>query len=405
MEKKGARLSGETIREEEISPSILSRRREWLAWVSRIAGPVLQAGADGALPESLPVENPLRAHDAPAEALARTLAGLAPWLECSEGGNEEQEMRQRFRGLAREAILRCVDPDSGSWAIPLGAVSGPRQILVEVAFLAEAILRAPVELLEKLPECGRARLQALFRRSRAIAPAPNNWLLFSAMVEIGLHRCGGVDWDPMRIMYALNQHGDWYVGDGLYQDGHRFHQDYYNSIVIHPFILEILDALQTTKMPVSLTLHPEVVLDRAQRYAAVLERFIASDGSFPVLGRSIAYRTGCFHHLALMAQREQLPWDVSPGAVRCALREMLDRIFLASGTFDPHGWLRIGLSGSQPGLGESYISTGSLYLCCQVFLPLALPAGSRFWSAPDDFWTARRAWSGQNLPPDHALGD
>ena len=37
----------------------------------------------------------------------------------------------------------------------------------------------------------------------------------------------------------------------------------------------------------------------------------------------------------------------------------------------------------QPGLADFYITTGSLYLCTTVFLPLGLPADDPFWTAPD----------------------
>jgi hypothetical protein len=54
-------------------------------------------------------------------------------------------------------------------------------------------------------------------------------------------------------------------------------------------------------------------------------------------------------------------------------------------------------------LAEGYISTGSLYLCTTAFLPLGLPPGDPFWTAPAAEWTARRAWGGADLPADHAL--
>jgi hypothetical protein len=54
-------------------------------------------------------------------------------------------------------------------------------------------------------------------------------------------------------------------------------------------------------------------------------------------------------------------------------------------------------------VGESYISTGSLYLCSAAFLPLGLPAADEFWSAPSQPWTSQRAWSGQPFPIDHAI--
>jgi hypothetical protein len=75
----------------------------------------------------------------------------------------------------------------------------------------------------------------------------------------------------------------------------------------------------------------------------------------------------------------------------------------APGTFDPQGWLTVGFCGHQPSMGESYISTGSLYLCSVALLPLGLPGTNPFWSAPPQPWTAQKAWSGQDIPADHAI--
>jgi len=75
----------------------------------------------------------------------------------------------------------------------------------------------------------------------------------------------------------------------------------------------------------------------------------------------------------------------------------------APGTFDPNGWLTIGYCGHQPHLGESYISTGSLYLCSTVLLPLGLPPANPFWSGATQDWTARRMWRGEDGAADHAI--
>lgn len=58
----------------------------------------------------------------------------------------------------------------------------------------------------------------------------------------------------------------------------------------------------------------------------------------------------------------------------------------------------IGLCGHQPGLGEIYISTGSLYLASTAFLPLGLPESDEFWSAPAEPWSSVKIWSGCDLP-------
>ncbi len=99
----------------------------------------------------------------------------------------------------------------------------------------------------------------------------------------------------------------------------------------------------------------------------------------------------------------ELPAGVSGAQVRSALTAVIRHVLDAPGTFDANGWLQIGLAGHQPKLGEIYISTGSLYLCATVLLPLGLPPSDPFWSAPAEDWTARRIWNGLDWPADHAL--
>jgi hypothetical protein len=144
-------------------------------------------------------------------------------------------------------------------------------------------------------------------------------------------------------------------------------------------------------------------VERLTRHAAIQERLIAPDGSFPAIGRSIAYRAGAFQVLAMAAWRNLLPKDVLPAQARVALSSVIRRTLEAPGTFDDRGWLRIGLAGHQPGLGESYISTGSLYLCSFALLPLGLVSSAPFWSAPPTATTWEKVWAGENLPADKAL--
>jgi hypothetical protein len=205
------------------------------------------------------------------------------------------------------------------------------------------------------------------------------------------------------VDYALRQHAQWYKGDGIYGDGPAFHWDYYNSYVIHPMLLDVLGAVGDEAEAWKAMRDPEI--RRAQRYAAIQERLISPEGTFPAIGRSIAYRFGAFQLLAQVALRHELPAEVTPAQVRGALTAVMRRSMEAPGTFDEHGWLRIGFAGHQPGIGERYISTGSLYLCATGLLPLGLPVTDAFWSDPPQPWTAQKAWSGQPFPIDHALPD
>jgi len=145
-------------------------------------------------------------------------------------------------------------------------------------------------------------------------------------------------------------------------------------------------------------------VQRARRYAAIQERLISPEGAFPPLGRSLAYRCGAFQLLGQMALRHELPEELQPAQVRGAMSAMIHRSMGAPGTFDQEGWLTVGFAGHQPRIGESYISSGSAYLCAVGFLPLGLPASDPFWSAPPEPWTAKALWQGVDLPTDHALG-
>ncbi|GAC1418196.1 MAG: DUF2264 domain-containing protein [Acidobacteriaceae bacterium] len=330
------------------------------------------------------------------EALGRALAGIAPWLEYGPRSGAEGELRARYGEWALASIAAGVDPASPDY-MDFGV---DRQTIVDTAFLSLALLRAPRELIEKLPTTVRRQVADAMRATREQLPPFNNWLLFAAMTEAAL-RALGERWDRLRVDYALREHSAWYLGDGTYGDGPHFHHDYYNSFVIQPFLLTLMDALGEQ--------HPEwramvsAIRARAQRYAAIQERLVAPDGSYPIIGRSIAYRCGAFQLLADVALRKQLPEGVSPEQVRGALSAVIRRTLAAQGTFDDKGWLTIGLAGHQPSLGEVYISTGSLYLCTAAFLPLGLSAKDPFWSGPRRPWTSVRLWSGEDLPADHAL--
>lgn len=381
-------------------------RRHWVELLIRIIRPPLEALAAGRLRERMPLEAAPGEQVPPSrgthfEAFARSMAGLAPWLELNEADHpEEASLREHFRKIAVEAILQSLDPASPDGMDFVNLESCGGQGLVDSAFLAHAMLRAPEALFYSLPNDARERLLEALRSTRAVLPSFNNWLLFSAIVEAALLRFTG-EADRMRIDYAIRQHEQWYKGDGVYGDGPEFHWDYYNSFVIQPMLLDLLD-VAGDKADAWSSLAP-VMHRRAVRLTAVLERFIAPDGSFPVLGRSMAYRCGAFQLLAQMALRGELPEGLSPGQVRCALDAVICRTMDAPGTFDDAGWLKIGLCGAQPGIAEGYISTGSLYLCTTAFLPLGLPPRAPFWTDPGEAWTSLRAWNGEGLTTDKAL--
>ncbi len=378
------------------APQAPTDRQYWVAVLERLADPVLRNLAAGALKRVMPVECVTgnvadRRKYTHLEAFGRLLAGIAPWLAADLPAGPERDLQQRYCSLARQAMHAATDPASPDY---LNFHEGG-QPLVDCGFLAQAVLRAPGELWTKLDAATRKNLAAALLSARVIQPPFSNWLLFAATVEAAL-AVMGERWDTMRIDYAVRQHQQWYVGDGVYGDGPHFHFDYYNSYVIQPMLVDVIRAMRPLVRTWENFAAP--TLARAKRYAAIQERLISPDGSFPAVGRSITYRCGAFQLLAQMA----LLGEMATPDVRAALTAVIRRTLEAPGTFD-RGWLTIGLCGHQPHLGESYISTGSLYLCAAALLPLGLPPDHPFWTAPAGNWTAQRIWQGVDLPADHAI--
>jgi hypothetical protein len=376
-------------------------RDYWVEMLSSITLPVLDALSKDKLKQLMPVEAfPESLSDRQKvthlEALGRSLAGLAPWLELGADATKEGQVRAKFIRLATASIRNAVTPSAGSF---MNFTEGG-QPLVDAAFLAHALIRAPKQLWENLDKVTQDNLIQALRSTRVIKPHYSNWLLFSGMIEAALLKFAK-DYDLMRVDYAIKQHEAWYKGDGTYGDGPQFHFDYYNSFVIQPMLLDIVKTLseETGAMKDQL----ELFTGRAKRYAEIQERLISPEGTFPPVGRSIAYRCGAFQLLAQMALQKQLPASLPPAQVKSALTAVIRKSMNAPNTFDKSGWLTIGFCGHQPGIGERYISTGSLYLCTTAFLPLGLPPSDDFWSGPPVDWTSKKAYSGMEFPIDKAF--
>jgi hypothetical protein len=367
-------------------------RALWIEHLQRVVHPVFRSLANQSLRADMPVET---APDTSAEreafshleAVGRSLCGITPWLVCPGLSPEESTQRDR---LLSDVITGL------NHLAPQVNFSQGQQRVVDAAFLAQGLLRGGPALWNALSDTGRSEILAGLRATRDCVPYFNNWLLFSALIETFLESVGEPA-DRMRIDYALRQHEQWYLGDSVYGDGPEFHCDYYNSYVIHPMLADIVETLE------DFTQLRDRILHRARRYAVIQERLIAPDGTFPPVGRSLCYRAGAFHLLARQALHDDLPDTLPPAQVRTALTAVLRRTLDAPGTFDPNGWLTLGLAGHQPALAEPYISTGSLYLCAAAFLPLGLPPAHPFWSAPDHPSTSQQIWQGQNLPRDQAM--
>ena len=382
----------------------LRDRKVWVEKMTRIAAPVLENLAAGTLKKNMPFESlssdPERRKVSYLEAVGRTLCGMAPWLEGGADTGEEGLLRSKYLDLTLKGLANAVDPSHPDCLDFLNPVH--RQPLVDAAFAAEGLLRAPTQLWDKLDPTTRERWISALKTTRRIEPYESNWLLFASIIEAFLWETTG-ECDKDRLLYGVNRFmQEWYKGDGWYGDGPAFHLDYYNSLVIHPMLTETLMVMEKHGMPEAASWLP-IQRKRHARLASQLEKLISPEGSFPVVGRSIAYRFGALHALADASLLGILPYGLEAAAGRCAMTSVLERQASAPGTFDARGWLTVGFSGSQKEISEDYINTGSCYLCLAFFLPLGLSPDAPFWSGRPRPWTSQRAWSGAAVPADHAI--
>jgi hypothetical protein len=330
------------------------------------------------------------------EAVGRTMAGIAPWLALPDDNTKEGAMRRQLREELLKGLAHAVDPNSPDY-LNFRSESQP---IVDAAYVAHAFLRAPGALWEPLDSVTKKRFVEEFKSLRTRKGAYNNWLLFAGLTEGFLMKIGE-QYDPARIDYSLRKMKEWYAGDSWYTDGEKFSMDYYNSYVIHPMLVDLLQV--TTEKKFSPKEDYDAALKRMIRYSEFLERIISPEGTYPAFGRSITYRTAAFQALAQVALMEKLPGHISPAQVRCALTKVMHNMYDGPQNFDGNGWLVLGFNGHQPLVADQYTSTGSLYMATLGFLPLGLPADNKFWTdAPAD-WTSKKAWSGQPVKKDYKV--
>src|SRR5574344_820816 len=382
-----------------------TERRYWLDLLLKMCTPIYQNLSCNQLRKNMPIEAVGKQNNIDArskvthlEAVGRSFAGIAPWLNLPEDDTEEGLIRKQYVTLVIKSIENSVDPSSPDNLSFDGPINQP---LVDAAYFAEGLLRSKDTIWPKLNKKTQARVIAKLKSSRKIKPMEKNWLMFSAIVEAALLQfTDSCDMQP--INHALQNHEKWYKGDGWYGDGSQLHFDYYNSFVIHPMLMDVLSVLKNNGR--NNEMYQREIL-RFTRMAQQQERLIAADGTYPIIGSSICYRTGAFHLLAQAALMHLLPRTVTPSQVRSALTAVYHHVFIPE-SFNPDGWLVLGVCGHQASLADKYVSTGSLYMATLSFLPLGLAADDPFWTGPYTEWTNKKVWNQcKDVRRDEALRD
>ena len=375
-------------------------RAFWVEKMLAIAAPVVTNLEAGTLRANLPRRAEAMTDPyAELEAFGRLMVGFAPWLDLPDDETPEGRLRAAWRPRLFKAIRNAVDPKSPDFMV--FASPNGRQPLVDAAFFAQGLLRARQGVWGRLDaETQRLVTDALVS-SRATEPWPNNWLLFAGEIEAFLLEATG-SCEMARLRQGVDKFAqEWYVGEGYYSDGKTLAFDSYNAFVIHPMFLEIAETMAKHRIEKGKE-YVALARRRLRRYADIQERLISPEGTYPMLGRSICYRFGAFHGLALAATRGSEWHPASDGAIRAAMTAVLRRQTHPR-NFRPDGWLEIGFNGVQPELAERYIDYGSPYLCMAFFLPLTLSPDAPFWTAPEEPWTCKAGWAGGKVRIDHAL--
>lgn len=384
-------------------------REYWCQLAYQMARPVLENMSKGTLQKNMQTEfspsfDNRNRKVVYMETFGRLMAGIAPWLTLADDDTAEGAQRKQLREWALQSYKNAVDPESPDYLC--WGVTG--QNLVDAAYIAESFLRAYDVLWMPLDEVTKQRYIKEFQGLRKIDPPYTNWYLFSSVIESFLAKAAGMKaCDEFRVNTTCRKVEEWYVGDGWYADGPVFAFDYYSSYVFHAMYLETLQAMIDAKANTRIDYQKyyDRALQRAQKHAIILERFISPEGTFPVFGRSIPYRMAAMQPLALMAWYEKLPKDLTNGQVRAALTKVMHRMFDEQQNFNEGGFLTIGFCGSQPNIADWYTNNGSLYMTSLAFMPLGLPANHPFWTDKAEPWTQVKAWNGKPFPKDHRWDD
>ena len=156
-------------------------RKNWLDILFKIVDPILINVANDSLKENMPVEyaNYQRMKFSYLEAVGRVICGIAPWIELGANDTSEGKMREKYIDLVKTGLINICNPNSKDYLV----FDEGSQPLVDVAFLAQGILRAKTQIWDSMSSEGKHLIINAFLKTRQISPYNSNWLLFASMIE------------------------------------------------------------------------------------------------------------------------------------------------------------------------------------------------------------------------------
>lgn len=303
------------------------------------------------------------------EGFSRIAPLIAAWLA---GGRPETVQVPSFGdiylpGLLRTGIEQGTDPAAEEYWGDIGALD---QRVVEASDIALTVWLGRDFLWDSLDKDTRARLVSWLAQADGKADAARfaNWHLFPLLVNRTLKSLGtpvsdeafNSGWNAVKSSYA---------GNGWFHDSQDNHFDYYNAWSFH-YSLYWLTRIDD-KLDIDF-------VDNARKEFVSFYRHLVTPRGFPVLGRSICYRTAM--PVPLIIESLMNSEIVSPGEARRALdvtwRYFIEHNALAAGV------LTQGYCGQDKRYLNNYSGPAScLWGARSLVVALSQPDHAPLWTA------------------------
>ena len=271
------------------------------------------------------------------------------------------------------APLPGSEPTSPAYWGRIGDLDGK---MVEAPDIARILWLTRAQIWDRLAPAERDRIAAWLFQATEAEPHPHNWLLVPVTVTVALRALGRtVAVDETRPYERFKAH---YLGHGWFRDGPG-EIDYYNAwgITYDLFWISLMDETFDRDF-----------IRRAVRDSAALTGHLIGPRGYPVMGRSVCYRTAL--PVPLLAQALLEPTPEAAGLARRAT-EAIWRTFVERGALQD-GALTQGFWRSEPMLLDNYSGPGSCHWGLRSLLLAFLnPPGSVFWTVPEVALPVERA--------------
>ncbi|OME87566.1 hypothetical protein BK120_03695 [Paenibacillus sp. FSL A5-0031] len=299
------------------------------------------------------------------EAFARPLWGLVPHA-C--GGGESDLWPMYVQG-----IIHGTDPDHEEY---WGSFGTKDQRMVEQSILGLGLALAPHKIWEPLTDKQKDNVYRWLNQINLVDRSnPNNWLMFTVLVNVGFQKVG-LPHDQDIMDNYLDTIDSYYLSDGWYSDGKTDQRDYYIPFAMHYYgllyakLMEKEDAERAARYR-----------ERASLFAQDFIHWFAEDGSSIPFGRSLTYRFAQVSFWSALVFADVLPYSM--GVMKGIIMRHL-RWWFSQPIFTPDGLLSIGYAYPNLLMGEGYNAPGSPYWSYKAFLILALPDEHPFWQAEEE---------------------